>query len=259
MVTVINFIQNFNSGGFKMDKRNCEEKQFDRRLGIGIGFFLVGLLILANNFGIFEYELHKYIFKWQVILIFFGVVSLAGKGHRTTGIILLIIGGIFYLRDFMHFTFTFWQIFWPSLLILAGVMIIFRHKIDSDRESVSFKKYSDDFIDEVAVFGGGDRVVTSQQFKGGKVTAVFGGLNFNLLNARLAPGENYIDVFCLFGGMKLVVPEGWTVKVRVLSLFGGFGGQNRYKSTISNTDLSSQLIIKGTVIFGGGDIKNHLD
>jgi predicted membrane protein len=80
-----------------------------------------------------------------------------------------------------------------------------------------------------------------------------------MLKAKLAPGENYIDVFCMFGGMKLAVPEGWNVKIRVTSLFGGFSDKQRFRTTEANIDTSSKLIIKGTVIFGGGEIKSFFD
>ena len=64
--------------------------------------------------------------------MFLGVVFIAGRGNRSTGIILLVIGGVFYLRDFFDYDFSFWQIFWPGILILAGLMIIFRHRLDRD-------------------------------------------------------------------------------------------------------------------------------
>jgi predicted membrane protein len=154
--------------------------------------------------------------------------------------------------------FNFWSVFWPGILILAGLMIIFRHQIDRNPEKKTLID-NENLIDEVAVFGGGDRVISSQQFQGGKVTTIFGGLNFDMLRAKMAPGENIMDVFCLFGGMKLIVPEGWTVKIRVMSLFGGFSDKHRYRLPENNPDQSSQLIIKGTVIFGGGEIKSYFD
>jgi predicted membrane protein len=80
-----------------------------------------------------------------------------------------------------------------------------------------------------------------------------------MLKAKLAPGENVIDVFCLFGGMKVIVPEGWTVKIRVLSIFGGFSDKHRYKFPENNVDQGSQLIIRGTAVFGGGEIKSYFD
>jgi predicted membrane protein len=192
--------------------------------------------------------------------MFVGLVFFFGRGNRSTGIILLVIGGAFYMKNVLDIIdFNFWQVFWPAMLILAGVMIIFRHTFDRNPEKKTMID-GDNIIDEVAVFGGGDRIVTSQQFQGGKVTTIFGGLNYNMLKAKLAPGDNYIDVFCMFGGMKLIVPEGWTVRIRVMSLFGGFSDKHRFKLPESDTsDSSSQLIIKGTTIFGGGEIKSFID
>lgn len=241
-----------------MDNRDVDKRHYDRRLWLGVGIALLGFLFLANNFGIFDYEIRRYIFRWEVILILLGVVFLAGRGNRTTGIILLVIGSVFYLRDFFHYSFSFWQIFWPGILILAGLLIIFRHQLDRGRGKNKMFT-GEHYIDEIALFGGGDRVVTSQEFQGGKVTTVFGGLNYNMLKAKLAPGENYLDVFCLFGGMKLIVPEGWTVKIRVISLFGGFSDKHRYKVSEANPDQGSYLVIKGIVIFGGGEIKSYFD
>jgi predicted membrane protein len=235
-----------------------EKRNFDQRLWLGVGAIILGLLFLASNFHFLDYDLRRYVFRWSVFLMFLGVVFFFGRRKRTAGIVLFVIGAVIYLRDFFYFDFNFWQLFWPGILIFAGLMIIFRHRIDHDwtRKGVLT---DDSYIDEMAVFGGGDRVVTSQVFKGGKVTTVFGGLNFNMLKAKLAPGENHIDVFCLFGGMKLVVPEGWNVKIRVMSLFGGFSDKHRFKSSELSGDPEAQLVITGTVIFGGGEIKSYFD
>jgi predicted membrane protein len=241
-----------------MDKRSCDQNHAEHRLWLGIAIVLAGLLVLANNFGIFNYEIRRYILRWEMILIVIGIVFITSNRKRSTGVVLLVIGGAFYLRDFMGLDFNFFQIFWPALLILAGVMMIFRHRIDRDPLK---KNVTDDenVIDEIALFGGGDRVVISQNFQGGKVTTIFGGLNYNMLKAKLAPGDNYIDIFSMFGGMKLIVPEGWTVKIQVMSLFGGFSDKHRYRISEANTDQSSRLIIKGVVIFGGGEIKSFLE
>jgi len=191
--------------------------------------------------------------------MFLGIVMFFGRRKRTGGMILFFIGALLYSREFFYLNFTFWQIFWPALLIFAGVMIIFRQRFDRPDWHSHNTVADDSMIDEMAVFGGGDRVVTSQSFKGGKVTTVFGGLNFNMLKAKMAPGQNVVDVFCLFGGMKLIVPEGWNVKIRVMSLFGGFSDKQRYRSAGINTEEEGQLIITGTCIFGGGEIKSYFD
>jgi predicted membrane protein len=237
---------------------NCSSHG-DRRLWMGLGILLLGVVLLGKNMNFFTYELRRYVFTWEVILIILGFVFFFVKGNRTGGLMFMIVGGVFYLRNVLNLIdFNFWQVFWPSILILAGVMIIFRHQFDRQPEKKTLLE-GEHIIDEVAVFGGGDRVVNSQQFQGGKVTTIFGGLNFNMLKAKMAPGENTLDVFCLFGGMKLIVPEGWTVKIRVMSFFGGFSDKHRYRVPESNEDTSSQLVIKGTVFFGGGEIKSYFD
>ncbi len=187
-----------------------------------------------------------------------GLIFILSHESKVPGIILLIIGGALYVRDFFNLDFNFWQVFWPAMLIIAGVLIIFRRKVDHshwEKKSLS----DDDLIDEISIFGGAEKTVMSQSFKGGKILAIFGGSTFNLVRAKLAPEKNYIEVLIIFGGMKLIVPEDWTVKIRVMSLFGGFGEKLRYKLPETGVDQGSQLIIKGTVIFGGGEIKRYFD
>jgi predicted membrane protein len=238
-----------------MEKRLSDQRHNERRLWFGVAIILLGLIFLANNFGILDYEIRRYVFRWEAILIIMGIIFITTGRNRSTGVILLVIGGAFYMRDFLNYSISFWQVFWPGMLILAGMLILFRHQLDRGLNKNTLS--GEDVIDELAVFGGGDRVVTSQNFQGGKVTTIFGGLNYNLLKAKLAPGENFIDVFSLFGGMNLIVPDGWTVKIRVMSVFGGFSDKHRYKvpDTAGNQE-GSTLIIKGTVIFGGGEIKS---
>jgi len=55
------------------------------------------------------------------------------------------------------------------------------------------------------------------------------------------------------------VPEDWPVKIRVMSFFGGFSDKHRFRSSEQPAGSASQLIIKGTVIFGGGEIKSYFD
>jgi predicted membrane protein len=190
-----------------------------------------------------------------MVLGFFFILS---DRNRSFGILLIILGGVFYFNKVLHLNLDFWQIFFPGILILIGVMIILRHYVDRDGERGTSVR-DDNFLDELAIFGGGDRVVTSKEFRGGKVTTVFGGLNYDMIQAKLAPGKNYIDVFCIFGGMKIIAPGDWDIKIKVFSIFGGFGEKQRYFRERAARENESQLIIKGTVIFGGGEIKRFHD
>jgi predicted membrane protein len=79
-----------------------------------------------------------------------------------------------------------------------------------------------------------------------------------MLKAQLEPGTNVIDVFCLFGGTKLIIPEDWNVKIRVTSIFGGFSDK-RHIMPETRISEETQLVITGLTMFGGGDIKSYPD
>jgi len=235
-----------------------EKERVDKRMVLGIVIVLAGLLVLAKNFGVIGHGLQHYIFRWEVILIALGLVFITNRSNRTTGIILLFIGGAFYLNDIWNLHINFWQLFLPALLILAGVMIIFRDKINAPWGKTVFAD-DESHIDETALFGGGDRVVRSQTFKGGKVTAVFGGLNYDMLKAKLQPGQNVIDVFCLFGGMNFAIPDDWNIKIRVTSIFGGFSDKRHLTTPEKPLNPETQLVITGIAMFGGGEIASFMD
>lgn len=232
-----------------------EQNSTMRRLLIGLLILAVGGAILLNNLGVLSYDIKRYFLQWEVLLILLGFIFVISHDHKIPGVLLILVGGVLYLRNFLDLDFNFWQIFWPALLIIIGVMIILHRRFDPSRcEKKSIG--DEDIIDEVAVFGGGDKTILSQNFQGGKVLAIFGGSNFNLSRARLSPGRNYIDIMAVFGGLKLIVPEDWNVKINVMSIFGGFSDKHRIQPRNEDSKPDSELIIKGFVIFGGGEIKS---
>lgn len=231
-----------------------------KRIGIGLIIMFVGAALLLRSFGIYDDFINEYIFRWEMILIGFGLVSFLSHDGRGPGILFALVGGIFYARNYIDLPYgiSFWQLFVAAIFIFAGILIIFKRKGTSNCEWKRDKTSNGmESIDEVAVFGGGDRTIVTDSFKGGKILAVFGGSNFNLTRSRLAPGKNYIDVLAVFGGLKLVVPEDWNVRITATSIFGGFSDKHRVHTPESATSDQPELIIKGFVIFGGGEIKSY--
>lgn len=202
----------------------------NRSLGraiIGIVLILIGVAFIGKTLDFFPHQIMRHVFTWEMILIVLGVIFISTRDNKTTGWILLIIGLVFWLPDFVHIPFGIRRLFWPTILIIVGVVIIFRST--ATRREFSGTESSVDFMDDIAIFGGGDKVITSSNFKGGRVTAIFGGSKIDLTKAQLAPGKNMIDVFCLFGGTTLIVPEKWNVKVDVVSVLGGFSDKRYVK------------------------------
>jgi predicted membrane protein len=233
------------------------EKENKKRILVGIIIMLAGTAILMKNFGYHNDFISEYIFRWEMILIAIGIINIVAHGGRGPGFVFLIVGSVFIAKDYLDLPkINFWQLFFAFMFILAGIFMIFRRKghYECRRSDRTTSDY--DSIDEVAVFGGGDRTIVTDNFKGGKVLAIFGGSNFNLTRSKLAPGKNYLDILIIFGGLKLVVPEDWNIKVEAVSIFGGFTDKHRVSTPVSQTDGKPELIIKGLVIFGGGEIKS---
>ncbi|UCG28805.1 MAG: hypothetical protein JSV24_05450 [Bacteroidales bacterium] len=230
------------------------------RAFLGIILVLVGLLLVARNFDFFPFPIHQVIFSWQMLLIFIGVLMLVARSNNTAGIILVLIGGFFLIPRIFDLPFR-WEwhnFFWPILFIVFGVLVLLRggrHRPNRFNEGGE-QVLDDDYLDEVSIFGGGNRVITSQNFQGGKITSIFGGSTIDFRKSNLSKGKSIIDVFTMFGGSKLIVPNDWDIRVEIVSVFGGYSDKRNPDPHIVY-DASKQLIIKGVAIFGGGEIKSY--
>jgi hypothetical protein len=96
--------------------------------------------------------------------------------------------------------------------------------------------------------------VVSKNLKGGKVTAIFGGADINMLQADFQ-GVIELDATCIFGGLELIVPSNWNVKVDITTVLGGVEDKRPVELIGDNPD--KVLLLKGTCIFGGVEIKSY--
>lgn len=224
------------------------------RIIVASVLILLGLLFLLDNYNIFEINIPNFVFKWQSILIFIGAIIVVVGNNKMTGIVLILVGIIGFYGDL-----------WPLILVVIGFYILFKSRNGFGRHFHSHRNIegnevrepnlSTDVLDEFVMFGGGEKVVQSKNFQGGKVTAIFGGYEIDLLDCELAEGENVIDIFAMFGGVELFVPKDWKVILKTTPIFGGFGDERRKNANMVYPD-NKVLIVKGLVLFGGGEIKN---
>lgn len=229
-----------------------EKNTSDKRFWLGIIFVTIGGLWLLDNLNIIP-DIPDFLISWRSFLIVLGVFLILGRGKLEPGIILIAIGSIFILEDLNILEWrNIWQFLWPAIIIIIGISLIFRRNYR--RGSTDEKKYDLNYIDEYSIFGGREVMVNAQEFKGGKITAMFGGSSIDLRNADLAMGTHKLDLFAMFGGASLLVPPDWTIQVEVFSLLGGFS-DNRSSSLKVVPNPDKVLIITGFVMFGGGDIK----
>lgn len=229
----------------------------NRTLGIGIFIILLGLVFLLNQLNLIPFWAADVIFSWPMIIIAIGAYNLLFTQSRTFGFILLTVGGFFILPEIFDLPYNFRKSFWPVLLILVGLFIIFRSGLI--RKQGEFEIPEDgnmDYIDEINIFSGSEKKMAIKNFRGGKLTSIFGGSEIDLTGSELADGNNVIEVFCLFGGSSFILPADWSVTNKVTSILGGFSE----KGTIIATDTATNtktLTITGFVMFGGGEIKRR--
>lgn len=234
-----------------------------KKIFFGLLVIAVGVLLIAFNQGYISDD-YKHIFlSWQMLLIAIGLINLGSRDGLVSGLILIGVGGFFLLPEFSEEYQNIVRQFWPILLIVLGIMIIFKKKRIPSKNHKWQKwdhqhnsddaKFDDGIIDETNIFSGNKRNFSSGEFKGGRISNVFGGSEIDLTQATLAQGESYLDIECVFGGISLIVPSDWDVSIRVKTVMGGFVDKRR---NVRSTDSSRKLIIRGKAIFGGGEIKN---
>jgi hypothetical protein len=111
----------------------------------------------------------------------------------------------------------------------------------------------DERIDITSVFGGSNRRIFSKNFRGGQMTAIFGGSDLDLSQADIQ-GTVAVDVVAVFGGVKLIVPSNWEVKSNISAILGGVEDKRKDPSSFSP---EKKLVLTGVCMFGGVEIKSY--
>ncbi len=249
-------------------------RQESRLIG-GLILIVIGTALLLRNAG---FPLPYWLFSWPVILILIGLYN--GVKHKfasNTWIILIAIGSFFLFDRVMDLSLQ--PYFWPIAIIAAGVIFIVRpdksyrnkfngfekkndpenYSFDSSKIEIvandSFTNDSSDYLTINSVFSGVNRTVVSKNFRGGKATCIFGGADIDFSQAEIQ-GKTEINLEVVFGGIKLVIPPHWTVINEIDGMFHGVNDKRKISNLIANNP-EKILLLKGSVVFGGVDIKSY--
>jgi len=103
----------------------------------------------------------------------------------------------------------------------------------------------------VAIFSGASRGGHWRVRKNTSVATVFGGAELDTTEAVFEAQTVTINVFCMFGGVELRVPDGVEVRNQVSGIFGGVDVKVSPPRTGAPT-----VIVKGVAMFGGVEIRN---
>jgi predicted membrane protein len=238
------------------------------------GFFLllVGALFLMKEMSFPFFP--DWIFTWPMILIAVGIYTGIKHQFRNPGFIIPIIIGCIFLTDEMNFGFDVHRFIVPIIIIGAGFIMIVRPrkrkdwnwKVQDNQQqpimpsSDAYTKTDNqndysagDHFDSTSVFGGTKKVIVSKNFLSGDITCFMGGCEIDFSQADINKPA-FVDVTQIFGGTKLVVPSNWTIRTDMTAFFGSV--EDKRQQPI-NADPSKILIIQGTSVFGGIEIRNY--
>lgn len=230
----------------------------------GIFLLIIGVAALLKAM---LFPLPAWVFTWQMLLIAIGFFLGLRHGFRGAAwFILMLVGGVFLINEFFP-ELMLRQFLWPTALIILGLFIIIRPRrhrywkeyVDDkvqdamDKAQQGFTS-SEDYIDSTSIFGGLKKNIISKNFKGGDITNIMGGSEIDFTQADIN-GTVTIDLTQVFGGTKLIVPSNWQVKAQMAAIFGGIEDKRNLQN--ATLDPNKMLVLDGTSIFGGIEIKSY--
>ena len=234
---------------------STRERNTATQMLVGFAVIVAGFLFLIDNLGWIEIDMHVHF--WPIVLIVGGAAVLAqsprrGSGAAFAGIFMMLFGAVSLLKG-LGLVFISWKVLFPLGVIGLGLLMIFRAK--RRPPTVADLPEQTDLGDErllnvTALLGGFQRNVTTQDFRGGEVTAIMGGCDLDMRTASLN-GTAIINVFAIMGGISIKVPIDWSVELEGTPILGGYD-----EKTMQPKDHSKRLIVRGTAIMGGVEIRN---
>jgi predicted membrane protein len=222
----------------------------------GIILIVVGTIFLLDHMGIIHGEnLWRF---WPLAIVGVGILKFTKEGERSVGAGFILVGIIVQLYK-LGIVGLSWDTIWPFLLIVGGASMIWSRfempKIPGLQGSLVSN--GRDTLNEHALFGGVERRVNINNFRGGMITAVFGGVEVDFRSADIDGEEAVIFVEAIFGGIELTIPDRWNVSFQGQSIFAGFTDETRGAlPDPSGATLRKTLVLQGRAVFGGITVKN---
>jgi len=258
---------------FERRARRFERRSAKGRIFTGLVLLAVGAILLIQKLSA---PFPQWFFTWPVVMIALGLFIGIRKKFRGPGwLMFLLIGGLFLTAD-LHPEWNIRMYTWPIVLIFIGLAFIFRPRHKSFNEKFSNWAGCDDWdekknpgsfntsndaapepgseapLEIVSILGGTKKVILSKDFKGGEVTSFLGGTELNLSQADIN-GRVTLELTQVLGGTKLIVPAHWDIQPELVSFLGGLEDKRHTTGVVDPTKI---LILKGTSVFGGIEIRN---
>ena len=187
---------------------------------------------------------------WAAGFVLSGLVNIFNYRNRTSwiwGLLLVAIGVLIGLNSYGIVDVSIWKVFWPVVLIAAGLSMMFNTSPKGIKRS---KKLDKDNAgnEKIACFWGEEDAVKGD-YTGGSLVAIFGGVDLDLRQAKIKDGS-VIEIFTFCGGVNITLPDDVIIENEVRGFLGGTDDKTLPKDSAKKT-----LHLKGECILGGLEIK----
>lgn len=218
------------------------------------GFILIfiGVLFLLDRMGRLDFGdlVSRW---WPLVLVAIGLWQLISSDFQELagGLFMIILGAVFQLTKLGVLGRNLWHYIWPALIIALGLWVLLGAFRRSSAARLSDSR--DEGLDAFSIFAGLNRRIESQSFRGGKATALMGGIELDLTGARLAEPRVGLELTAILGGIDIRVPRHIRVELRGNPVLGGIENKHSYAP---GSGTEQVLSIKATAILGGIEVKD---
>lgn len=213
---------------------------------VGAIIILFGVFLLLKNLDL-DYFLPRWLFGWQMILIIIGlVIGVNSKFQKRSSVILIAIGSIFLLKDWLHFSTG--KVLIPIIAIIIGVYIINRNRknieIPVPPQTPPPNHPTDEFDWDKRVVDYGNTDNEQKTFTNTAQENTSQGQHSNTNYYA----ENYLKVDAVFGNTKKLVLSKNFLGGTITNVFGST------QVNLIQADLQQPVVIDVFSLFGSTKI-----
>ncbi|MBQ8623898.1 MAG: hypothetical protein IJ424_05965 [Oscillospiraceae bacterium] len=219
----------------------------------GIVLVVLGVIFGLNALDITDIDIF-FDGWWTLFIIVPCVIGLINEKEKTGNLIGLLIGVVLLLacQDILRFDLV-GKLIFPVILVVIGISLVIKYlfggKIKSEIKQIN-EKNSGAKEEFYSTFTGQDLKFNGQEFKGTSLSAVFGSIKCDLTGAIINE-DVVINASAVFGGIDIIVPSEYNVKIQSNSIFGGVSNKRGGNEVAG----APTVYVNGSGIFGGVDIR----
>ncbi len=227
------------------------------KVWFGVAIAVLGVFLFVKKVLGFYFDFHT---LWPIILIAIGLlIGVKKRFHGHSWWILSLIGAAHLIPEFMIGETSSSNLMLPLTLIIGGLVMVFSSKRKSKTscmDPLQVVTTNENELNIDVTFAGRKEIVTSKDFKGGNISANFGGVEVNMVQAD-GTGAMVINCKVAFGGVELIVPSHWEIQNEIQPTLGSVEDRRAMRMNTTTSEEKKVLVLKGTCSFGSIEIKSY--